>query len=173
MSGEVVNLPPDVPHPLRSPRGIVIDSSVAVKWYVPEEHAAEARRLLAAPLERHVPSLFYIEAASIVWKKARVFHEITEADARAIFARLRMAPLTVHGSESLLDAAFGLALRYKRGVYDSLYLALSVALGMKLVTADKGLYNGVKGGPLDRYIHWVADALDPAGVSLEEPGADR
>jgi predicted nucleic acid-binding protein len=162
MSGAAPPSAPDRPFPAGAPRTVVVDSSVAVKWYVPEEHTAEARLLLSAPLERHVPSLFYIEAANIVWKKARVFNEITEAEARAVLAQVRAAPLAVHADGTLLDAAFALALRYKRGVYDSLYLALAVALDTKLVTADKALYNGVRGGPLDRHIHWVADPLSPS-----------
>ena len=43
--------------------------------------------------------------------------------------------------------------------YDSLYLVLAAALGGRVVTADRRLYNGVHGGPLDHLVLWVADPL--------------
>jgi predicted nucleic acid-binding protein len=44
-------------------------------------------------------------------------------------------------------------------VYDSLYMVLAVALGGRVVTADRRLYNGVHGGPLDHVVLWVTDPL--------------
>ena len=67
--------------------------------------------------------------------------------------------MTVHATEGLLEDAFRHGVRYRRPVYDSLYLVLATALGGRVVTADRRLYNGVHGGPLDHLVLWVTDPL--------------
>jgi predicted nucleic acid-binding protein len=68
---------------------------------------------------------------------------------------LERLPLTVFPSRVLLEAALEVALRTGRTVYDSLYLALAVALECRLVTADERLANAMAGGPLARHVVWV------------------
>jgi hypothetical protein len=64
----------------------------------------------------------------------------------------------------LLEAAFEIATRTGRTVYDSLYVALAVQSGCRLITADERLYNTLEGGPLGAYTHWIEDDLGmPAG----------
>jgi predicted nucleic acid-binding protein len=75
------------------------------------------------------------------------------------FRLLRTVPITIHPTEGLLEDAFRHGVRYRRPVYDSLYLVLAVALGARVVTADRRLYNGVHGGPLDHLVLWVTDPL--------------
>ena len=65
--------------------------------------------------------------------------------------------MTIHPTEGLLEDAFRLGVRYRRPVYDSLYLVLAASLGGRVVTADRRLYNGVHGGPLDHLVLWVED----------------
>ncbi len=50
-------------------------------------------------------------------------------------------------------------MRYRRPVYDSLYLVLAMALGGRVVTADRRLYNRIRGGPLDHLVLWLTDQL--------------
>ena len=54
----------------------VIDASVAIKWYVPEEDQAPAMKLLAlaesGDMEFHIPDLMYCEVGNILWKKVRL-----------------------------------------------------------------------------------------------------
>ena len=50
-----------------------------------------------------------------------------------------MAPLTVHPSAPLFEAAIEIAMRTGRTVYDSQYVALALQLGCRLVTADEKL----------------------------------
>lgn len=146
------------PAPL-SPRVLVVDASVGVKWYVPEAHATEARRLLDARFRLHVPDYFFIEAASVLQRKVAVDRTLTESEGWDIFDLLRAAPVISHPTAPLLEAAFRLGVRLRRPVYDSLYLVLAQALGGPLVTADRRLYNGVHGGPLDHLALWVSDPL--------------
>ena len=63
------------------------------------------------------------------------------------------------GAGRLLEDAIRQGVRYRRPVYDSLYLTLAAARGGRVVTADGRLYRGVHGGPLDHLVVWVADPL--------------
>jgi hypothetical protein len=47
------------------------------------------------------------------------------------FRLLRTVPITIHPTEGLLEDAFRHGVRYRRPVYDSLYLVLAVALGAR------------------------------------------
>ena len=86
----------------------MIDASVVIKWYVPEEHRDQAIRLLnlaaSGEMEFHIPDLMYCEAGNILWKKVRL-GELTGREAAGIAAALLEVPKTVHPSTALLPAA--------------------------------------------------------------------
>jgi predicted nucleic acid-binding protein len=142
---------------------LVPDAGVGVKWFVPEPDAEAAARLLDARFELHVPSYFFIEAASVFQRKVAVERTLSEVEALEAFRLLHAVPMTVHATEGLLEEAVRHGIRYRRPVYDSLYMVLALALGGRVVTADRRLYNGVHGGPLDHLVLWVTDPL-PAGL---------
>jgi predicted nucleic acid-binding protein len=126
---------------------------------VPEPDAESAARLLDIGFELHAPSYFFTEAASVFQRKVAVEQTLTEAEGLNAFRLLQAVPMTIHATDSLLEEALRLGIRYRRPVYDSLYLVLALALGGRLVTADRRLYNGVRGGPLDEVVLWVTDPL--------------
>jgi predicted nucleic acid-binding protein len=136
-----------------------VDASVVIKWHVAEIHADAALRLLGddAPT-LHVPDLMFPEVGNILWKKIRQ-GDLTAEQAREIAHLVAVAPLEVHSSAPLLEAALEIATRTGRSVYDSLYVALAVQLDCRLVTADERLYNALKDGPLGAHILWVEDVL--------------
>ena len=135
---------------------IVVDASVGLKWFVPEVHAAEARRWRSGPDRLHVPSFFFdLEIANILWRKVREA-EITRADADSILSQLAALPLVRHPEPPLLVVAFDLAHRTQRTVYDCLYLALAIQLGGRMVTADLRLFNSLSGTPYTPFMCWVA-----------------
>ena len=51
---------------------LVVDSSVAIKWFVRETLYREADALLAAESELFAPSLLVYEVANVFWKKWRL-----------------------------------------------------------------------------------------------------
>jgi predicted nucleic acid-binding protein len=132
---------------------------VGVKWYVSEPESSEAARLLDPQFDLHIPTYFFTEAASVLQRKVAVERTLLEVDGLNAFQFVQAVPMTVHATESLLEHAFRHGVRYRRPVYDSLYLVLAAALGGRLVTADRRLYNGVHGGPLDHLVLWVSDPL--------------
>jgi predicted nucleic acid-binding protein len=138
---------------------LVPDACVGAKWYVPEPYSIEAARLLDPRFELHIPSYFFTEAASVLQRKVAVERTLSEAEGLEAFELLRTVPMTIHVTDALLEDAFRHGVRYRRPVYDSLYLVLAVALGGQVVTADRRFYNGVHGGPLDHLVLWVTDPL--------------
>lgn len=147
------------PRPPLGPQILIPDAGVAVKWYVPEPDSGSAARLLDPRFSLHVPDYFFTEAASVLQRKAPIEGTLSEPEALEVYRLLRSVPMTVHATEGLLVAAIRWGIRYRRPVYDSLYLALADACGGRVVTADGRLYRGVRGGPLDHLVHWVTDPL--------------
>jgi predicted nucleic acid-binding protein len=134
----------------------VVDASVAVKWYVPEVHSDHAARLLAGGDDLHAPDLLHAEFGNILWKKTRQ-GQLSATEARRIWRALLAGPLRIHSSATLLEGASDLAIRSGRTVYDSLYLALALALGGTLVTADVRMLRGLAAMPVRRHVVWVGD----------------
>ena len=140
----------------------VVDAGVAIKWYVPEVHEAEAKRLLSPTYTLHVPELFFPEFGSIIWKKARLLKvpELTEEEGRDILRLLLAVDLQVHPMAPVLESAYTIAVGPERAaVYDSCYLTLALVLGCRLVTADRAFYDALKGGPHGAHLLWVADPI--------------
>jgi predicted nucleic acid-binding protein len=148
--------PPGGPRP--SPTTFVIDTSVAIKWYLPEVYQDDAQRFLNPVYDRHAPDFLHAELGSVLLKKVRR-GEITADEGRQYLGRLAAAPLLTRDALPLRPAAFGIAMRLGCSFYDGLSLALAVRLGGRLVTADDKLYRKVQGGPFDPWSLWVADPL--------------
>ena len=145
--------------PLSPPVDLVVDASIAVKWFVPEVESAGAQRLLDTRFRRHVPALLYTEVGQTIWKKVYQRREIAPDDGREILRDLLVTPLEVHPTTPLLEQAFDIAVALGRTVYDSVYLALAAGVGCKLVTADRKLYNALQDSPFAADVLWVADPI--------------
>lgn len=138
---------------------LVVDASVAIKWYVPEVHSEAAARILDAlpgGVRLEVPDLFFPECGNILWKKVRV-GEIGRAAAAQIAATLLGVPKTAHPTEPLLPSALDIALATGQTVYDSVYLALAALLECPLVTADERLRRGLAASQWEPLVRWVED----------------
>src|SRR5262249_40407096 len=134
----------------------VVDSSVGMKWFVPEIHSAHALRLQDPSHHLATPAFFDVEMTNILWKK-RQRAELTRAEADAILRQLPLLPVSRHAEAPLLPAAFDLAELYQRTVYDCLYVALAVALGGQLVTADQRLFHSLRTTPVASHLCWIED----------------
>jgi predicted nucleic acid-binding protein len=128
---------------------VVVDASVAVKWYLPEsgEPLADRAVVLLDQFNRKeiqfvVPDLFHVEIASAIWKAVRVDRVSRSFADRALVLLTRHEFPTVP-SLKLLDGAFQIAANYGRTVYDSLYVALAIQTKSQLITADERLANAL------------------------------
>jgi predicted nucleic acid-binding protein len=133
---------------------VVVDASVAVKWFLPEIHTKAACRLLSGKRELLAPDLIWAEVGNVLWKKVSRA-EITAEVAHGILRDFKRFPFHIYASRSLLDSAWNLAERFRISVYDSLYVALAVTRKCRLVTTDRRLYNTFRGGPLASTFVWV------------------
>ena len=87
---------------------IVVDTSIAVKWFVPEIHSDAAARLLDAEFVLCAPDLIGPELANTLWKKMRR-GDISRAQAGEILAAFEAMPIEIVPSKELLAGAFQLA----------------------------------------------------------------
>ncbi|MGH6741230.1 MAG: type II toxin-antitoxin system VapC family toxin [Bradyrhizobium sp.] len=117
---------------------VVVDASVAVKWFSEETGSEEAEAVLSAADPIIAPDLVLAEIASALAKKvgakilrkAQVMSAI--ADAPRYFDRLiPMAELAARATE--------LAIEFRHPVYDCIYVALAERENTMLVTADRRL----------------------------------
>jgi predicted nucleic acid-binding protein len=124
----------------------IIDAGVAVKWFIPEDDSATARRLLelfhqgAAGLT--APDLLIAEATNVFWKRAGR-NDITAQEAEDNLSDLLALNLPLVSSSLLAPQALAIARAHRRSVYDCLYLALALDRGCDLVTTDERLVNAV------------------------------
>ena len=127
---------------------LVVDVSVVANWYLSEPDSATAAGFLSPQFRLLAPELLAVELGNILWKKARA-GDMDLTDAHAVLRQFRSArPVELRPSLPLLTNALDIAARLGRTVYDSLYVALAVARGCQLVTADERLVNALGGTPL-------------------------
>jgi predicted nucleic acid-binding protein len=131
------------------PYHCVVDASVGIKLFVAEDLSDHAHALFAQlahdpPAQLHVPDLFYIECANILWKYVRRLGypaDQARQDLRDLGAlTLQRTPVT-----DLMSEALDLALAHGITAYDGSYVALAQRLGMPLVTADEPLTQALSG----------------------------
>jgi predicted nucleic acid-binding protein len=126
---------------------VVVDSNVIAKWILPEADSAQAHQVISdvsTPGQRLIAlDLAYPEVASAIWKRLRQ-KAITAIEADGFLDALLQSPVEVFPAADLLKAAFPIAARYDRAIYDALFVALADKLSLPGVTADEPLYNAVK-----------------------------
>lgn len=131
----------------------VVDCSVALKWILFEEGRDAALALIGGePLI--APDFLKLEIANVLAMKARR-GMITPSGAIAGLREVSRLPgLTFRPTPPYIEAAQGLALELEQTAYDCLYLALAVAEGAVLVTADMAFGRAVAARP--EYAGYVA-----------------
>lgn len=120
---------------------LVVDASVALKWVLLEEDRDRAIALLTED-ELIAPDLLHIECANTLTMRVRR-GLISSTDAVDALQVILTAPVLIRPSASLVAKAHALSVELSRTAYDSLYLALAVAEGAILVTADAKFANAV------------------------------
>ena len=119
--------------------GLVIDASVAVKWFLREDRAEAAHQLIASGERLIAPDLVVFEVFSAIWGAVRSKRVPSEKlDELAPLIPLAFADLPP--TFELYTRAAWLSSRYGHAVYDCIFLALAEREEAPLVTADDRLF---------------------------------
>jgi len=125
---------------------LVLDASVAVKWFLLAEEPFKDRamQLLArsqdGTIDFVIPDLFWAELGNVLCKAMRQGRS-TIKDAQEFLRKAKRMELLVVPSAELLEEAFDIARLHNRSFYDSIYVALAVSRQATLITADERLAN--------------------------------
>ena len=115
----------------------LLDTSVAIKWFVPEEDSERAADLQQAhlrdDLQLHAPDVLLMESANAL-RYAGLSEERILQDLETFSA---LGVDIIPFSMGVLNSAVSLSLEHDLAVHDSYFLALAQALEMPLITADR------------------------------------
>ncbi len=125
---------------------LVIDASVACKWFFEEPLSVEARTLAESGEAFAAPDMILVECANAAWR--RVSGEtVPLSHAQAFLAALPQWFKILVPSGQLHETAFEMACVLGHPVYDCQYLALAEDEGTRVVTADRAFANKVRRSP--------------------------
>ena len=116
----------------------VLDTSVAIAWYLPEDFSKDAKtwhsQLLAGKVKLFVPSIHYIEFANVL--RTHVKRGVIKADiAREIYMLHLEAPLEI--IDSPMDNILEVSLEYSSTTYDAVYINLALNQSAPLLTGER------------------------------------
>jgi len=127
---------------------MILDSSVALKWLIPEDGSETALELLGQT-DLFVPTFFHAEVANALWKKSRR-GEIRLEEIAPYFAQLPELVTTLDETDAM-PRALAIAVELGHPVYDCVYLALAEARDDIILTADHR-FSRKLGGPMARFV---------------------
>lgn len=121
---------------------MVVDCSVALAWYLPDEQSVTADIVLDKVIQEgcFVPFLFKLEFANSMTMAVRR-SRISAVARETAFSALNDLQLVAdaHGAELVWTHFTGLADRNRLTLYDAAYLELALRLDLPLATFDKAL----------------------------------
>ncbi len=146
---------------------LIVDASVAIKWFVRETQQEQALRLLTRRDDLEAPDIIIAEVANVTWKKC-LRGEMAAEQAKAATIAIQQFPARLHPIAPFAERALEMALSLKHPIYDCLYLACAEANGATLVTADQRLCKALKGTEFEKLICHL-DRVDTLEVATEQP----
>ena len=130
-------------------RNFVIDTSVVLKWFSQsgESDLKKATQLRKDFNERKIdlyaPELLIYEIANVLRYKKILNEDIIHKAISSIYDMDILLPV----NHVVITHAVTIARQYHITVYDSSYLSFAQSVGCHLITADKKLYQKIKGFP--------------------------
>ena len=140
---------------------VVVDTSIAIKWVLQESDSDIAETMLIEWSSNGVvilaPALLTYEVTNALYKKARK-GEITFETAKEALTKVLLSGVALNFSQdtNLGRRAIELARQFGlTATYDAHYLALSEREGCELWTADKRMWNSIRGKLT--WVRWIGD----------------
>lgn len=128
-------------------KSLVLDTSVALKFYLPEEGHEEAVGLLeaaeAGAAELLAPGTVLPEGFNAIAQQRRR-GLLDEEDASGAWEKLLAAPVYTYAVEDLIERAAEIANETGAIIYDALFLSLAEDTDTVMVTADGKLLRTLK-----------------------------
>lgn len=135
---------------------IVLDASVAAKWFLPEANQAEAQALLVSRSRLIAPLLIRMEVNAAIIQRLRqgTFKEsIARQACRDWENMLGDGMIHLIADEELFSQAVEIAFHSRHALQDCFYLAAAASTGAELVTADETMFDrGRKVVPQMRFL---------------------
>lgn len=122
---------------------LVIDASVALKWFIQEDGSEQAAILLAGRDRLIAPDLIIAEVCNAGWKSLRS-GQMTPSQHDHMASRMALAFDALVPPGSLARAAAIICRALDHPMYDCFYVALAERDGGKLITADQRLVRRLK-----------------------------
>lgn len=145
---------------LSAPRPLVLDTSVAAKWYLPEELRDEALELATwvgtGEVQLLAPSIIAPELFNALYQQHRRTYLSLE-EVRTFFSSFREAPVSLFEIDLLTSRAAEITVESGAVVYDALFLALAEEAGTVVLTADSKLLQVLRGTPYAHFAHSLVD----------------
>ena len=114
----------------------VVDASVALKWFVPEDGHLNALRLTSGALSLMAPDIVLAEVANALRRQVRM-KMVTDEQASAAVKIMLRELIELTSSRDLIENAVRLSSQLDHSVYDCMYLAAAMTEDDRvLVTAD-------------------------------------
>ncbi len=129
---------------------VVVDPSVALKWFVEEPLRPQARMLLADKHELIAPDILIAGVAELAWRKV-TRGEISAEQAEPIVRNIAL-PAFISAfvdSARLRSRAFAIALQCGRPVHECFYAACAEAAAAPLVSTDETFLQALKTAAID------------------------
>jgi len=140
---------------------VVVDTSIAIKWVLQESDSEIAETMLIEWSSNGVvilaPALLTYEVTNALYKKARK-GEITFETAKEALTKVLLSGVALNFSQDSNLGRRAIELARQFGLtasYDAHYLALAEREGCELWTADKRMWNSIRGKLT--WVRWIGD----------------
>jgi predicted nucleic acid-binding protein len=131
---------------------LVVDASVALKWFLPDEpDASQAVTVLRDEANLIAPDFLIAEVCNGAWRSARL-GRISQSQLDEIANNLPRFFDALVRATTLAGRAVGIATKLDHPVYDCLYLALAEAEQARVVTADLRMLAKVRNTPWEQTV---------------------
>lgn len=130
---------------------LVIDASVACKWFIEEEGSDEAQQIVAVEETLVAPDLIVAEVSNIFWRKVRL-DQMLSSHATAGINGLMITLTEIVPSATLVPRALEISLELDHPAYDCFYIALAESEDVRLITADKRLEDLTSATHFEHYV---------------------
>lgn len=126
---------------------LVVDASVAAKWFLDEDGSDAADALLTEETPFLAPDLILLETGSVFWRRYRAGdlsrQQVLETQLALPGWFIELTPLS-----KVAKVAKELALDLDHHIYDCAYLALAIQHSCDLITADRKIKLKAEAGGL-------------------------